>query len=678
MIEAPGTLGALLRHSILRFASVGVVNTLLTITVIFLLKLLARVPDVPANLVGYSVGLGCSFLLNKRWTFGHRGALWPALVRFLTVFCVAYLLNIGIVLASLRLGVNDYLAHLVGMPVYTLAFYAGCRWFAFQTAVSHQRPRNWGQANNKKRYFFDNRYHPTELMASYSLGVRLKKAAIATLCVLGAAVFLFADLGRYPLVMWDESRLAVNALEMYLRGLSIVTTYNFAPDLWNTKPPLQIWLMVFALHLIPDAETALRIPSALAALGTTILTAAFAWRVTRSPFVALLAGVLLLTSQGFNSTHVARTGDYDSLLVFFTTAYLWLLFFLVHRAKVRVSTIVLMGIGVAGAVLTKNIAGLIPGIGVVVYLTLSQRWPRILTNPMYLIGACVAAVPVVTFYVVREAVAPGFLDALVHNELLRAAVDYDPASNGTKAGLLFYAKNILRLRAFSLGPLLLLVPVGWFFAKPRLRVAINYAVVISITFIAAISLSKTRYFWYAASVYPWLAIASSIAIYAGIAAVRERRFYLQEGLSRIALPIVWFGIVILVLHSAYFRHVSLIDWRDASESSYGPLFNKVVQDGFRTITVVDPGRNNAGPVMNDHYNPILRFYKLLYETNSGALINVIYELSENILPNQVVASCSPQINFSSLEGVRQIAQIRGCSAVLTSYSTTGRLSSTIQ
>ena len=71
----------------------------------------------------------------------------------------------------------------------------------------------------------------------------------------GVTVFLFADLGRFPLVLWDESRLAVSALEMSVRGLSIVTTYNFAPDLWSTKPPLQIWFMAITLRIVSNPET---------------------------------------------------------------------------------------------------------------------------------------------------------------------------------------------------------------------------------------------------------------------------------------------------------------------------------------------------------------------------------------------------------------------------------------
>ena len=133
--------GALLRTSF-RFGTVGVVNTLLSIAVIFSLKGFAGAPDLPANAAGYAVGLACSFALNKNWTFQHQGHLLPALVRFLSVFAVAYLFNIGVVFALIGAGFNDYLAHVAGMPVYTAVFYLGCLGFAFPKAsAAHAEDR---------------------------------------------------------------------------------------------------------------------------------------------------------------------------------------------------------------------------------------------------------------------------------------------------------------------------------------------------------------------------------------------------------------------------------------------------------------------------------------------------------------------------------------------------------
>ena len=131
-----------LRHTALRFAGVGLINTLLCLAVIFALKALAGVGDVPANIAGYALGLACSFLLNRRWTFAHTDHPLPALLRFLLVFLASYLLNIATVLGLIRLGLNHYLAHLGGMPLYSVAFYFGCRYFAFPQSA----PRRAGSA----------------------------------------------------------------------------------------------------------------------------------------------------------------------------------------------------------------------------------------------------------------------------------------------------------------------------------------------------------------------------------------------------------------------------------------------------------------------------------------------------------------------------------------------------
>jgi putative flippase GtrA len=120
----------------LKFAGVGVINTLLCVCVIFGLKSLAGVGDVPANVAGYMVGLSCSFLLNRNWTFAHNDHLWPALLRFLMVFGVSYLLNLAVVLGLIRAGCNAYLSHLAGMPLYSVAFYLGCRYYVFPRSPS--------------------------------------------------------------------------------------------------------------------------------------------------------------------------------------------------------------------------------------------------------------------------------------------------------------------------------------------------------------------------------------------------------------------------------------------------------------------------------------------------------------------------------------------------------------
>jgi len=114
-----------------KFALVGVLNTGLTIGVIFLLKYLFSTNDVLANFIGYVLGLACSYFLNKKWTFNHSGEYLSTAIKFLMVFAVSYSINVFCLLQFIKLGVNDYLAHLIGMPIYTLIFYLGSKYFVY-------------------------------------------------------------------------------------------------------------------------------------------------------------------------------------------------------------------------------------------------------------------------------------------------------------------------------------------------------------------------------------------------------------------------------------------------------------------------------------------------------------------------------------------------------------------
>jgi putative flippase GtrA len=116
---------------ILRFATVGVINTLLTLAIIYLLMHLG-VDYRGANLAGYLVGFVVSFVLNRNWTFTHRGHWLGSFARWIVVAAVAYGGNLAtVVMLHQWLGIDAHLAQLGGMPVYTLLSYVGGRYFAF-------------------------------------------------------------------------------------------------------------------------------------------------------------------------------------------------------------------------------------------------------------------------------------------------------------------------------------------------------------------------------------------------------------------------------------------------------------------------------------------------------------------------------------------------------------------
>ncbi len=116
---------------LLRFLTVGVVNTLLTLAIIYLLMHLGIDYRV-ANAAGYGIGFVVSFVLNRNWTFTHSGGLLASFARWVVVAAVAYGGNLAtVVLLHQWLGVDARLAQLGGMPVYTLLSYVGGRYFAF-------------------------------------------------------------------------------------------------------------------------------------------------------------------------------------------------------------------------------------------------------------------------------------------------------------------------------------------------------------------------------------------------------------------------------------------------------------------------------------------------------------------------------------------------------------------
>lgn len=118
--------------TLIRFLVVGVGNTLAGLLIIFAGKWLLALHDVLANFLGYAVGIGMSFVLNKRWTFGDRQCYLGTLTKFLAVIAVGYCANLVTVLLFLRaLTWNSYLAQAAGIIPYAAITYWGSKHAVF-------------------------------------------------------------------------------------------------------------------------------------------------------------------------------------------------------------------------------------------------------------------------------------------------------------------------------------------------------------------------------------------------------------------------------------------------------------------------------------------------------------------------------------------------------------------
>lgn len=125
--------------------------------------------------------------------------------------------------------------------------------------------------------------------------------------------------------VWDESLFAITADEMADSGDWIGTTFLGALDYYNSKPPLQVWLVAAAFKAFGPGLVTLRLPAMIAAWLTV---AVLLWWATRAfgKAIGVVAGVVLATCYGFLYVHAGRSGNSDSLftlLILLTVVTLW-------------------------------------------------------------------------------------------------------------------------------------------------------------------------------------------------------------------------------------------------------------------------------------------------------------------------------------------------------------------
>ena len=115
----------------LRFAAVGLLNTVVGLSAIYGLMIFLHLGATLANALGYLLGLAVSFSLNRRWTFASARPVAGDLRKYLLSAGIAYALNLGTVVAAVTSSVNPYLAQLLGVGVHAASFFLACRLFVF-------------------------------------------------------------------------------------------------------------------------------------------------------------------------------------------------------------------------------------------------------------------------------------------------------------------------------------------------------------------------------------------------------------------------------------------------------------------------------------------------------------------------------------------------------------------
>lgn len=217
---------------------------------------------------------------------------------------------------------------------------------------------------------------------------------------------------------WDESRNCVHAINMAQNHDWLVRHYDTSPDMWETKPPMLVWLQVICLKLFGYSLAIFRLPSALAALGTALLLFSFLYRKTNSIIAGLVAACVLVTAHGYLYVHCARSADHEALLLLFETGMLITFYqYLTTEAKQKSISLMLCFVCFTLAVFTKSIAVVMFLPGMFIYLLFSRKAIETLKNWRVYVYAIASLAIVGLYYYLHEQQTPGYLQAVWENEL---------------------------------------------------------------------------------------------------------------------------------------------------------------------------------------------------------------------------------------------------------------------
>lgn len=128
----------LLKSTFIRFAMVGVVNTIVGTTIMFTAYNFLGLSYWESSAANYFLTSILSFFLNKYFTFSCKDTSFSQVLRFALNIAVCYFLAYGIAKRAMLVimsGAGEKLrtnvAMLTGMVLFTLLNYTGQRFFAF-------------------------------------------------------------------------------------------------------------------------------------------------------------------------------------------------------------------------------------------------------------------------------------------------------------------------------------------------------------------------------------------------------------------------------------------------------------------------------------------------------------------------------------------------------------------
>ena len=116
----------------LKFGAVGILNTVLTLFIIWLLYSVFNANYYVANAIGYIAGFTNSFILNKIWTFESKGNVFLESLLFIFVFLISYGVQVVVLwICMSKLNLSVVVSQGIAMCGYTAVNFLGNKFITF-------------------------------------------------------------------------------------------------------------------------------------------------------------------------------------------------------------------------------------------------------------------------------------------------------------------------------------------------------------------------------------------------------------------------------------------------------------------------------------------------------------------------------------------------------------------
>lgn len=420
------------------------------------------------------------------------------------------------------------------------------------------------------------------------------------------------------LFIYDEGYYFIQAYELGEHG-NFFIDFDPSVKLRNTKPYLFSALQTLLGITIGWNEWALRLPTIASAVALVWMIFLFIKKTFQDTLWALCASTLLLVFPYYVYPHMAFTGDHDVPLIFFTTAFIFsfYLFLISADSKEENKYIRYACIAATASILTKGLMILFFLPFCLIFLFVYKKQNSLFFNRTFWIGIFLSLVALAMWYLGREYINPGYLDAVWKYEIGR----YNDGAHTINPEwkyywlMLFYKQVQYWLLAFVIVLYMLFFDKGVGYKS-----FLYYVFTLLIGFLVLISFSDVKLLWYDASVLPLLAVMLGAGIAYGIKHVSAYVCKKNE----------W-GVFILYMLVFSFFYIQIFNRtfsRVLSEEYGGFIMNTHVGEDYT--------------IVHTKYNPHLIFYNQLAD-KTGTGKRLIQTMHSTYKPQQKILICEPLV-----------------------------------